>query len=195
VIPRTRGTANRTALGVAGLLLLLAGSWPAATAHAVASRLPSWWPAAREGTGLLDREQLARWRGADWWTPTVLAVAIGLTVLFACWFLTLLRLGRARPLALPCPGGTVRPQALAEALTARVAALPGVARSRARVLSRPGQRLEFGLRVWLEPDTPPDAVLPGLRAVTAEAERTVAPYALCARIRLSAASHRMPHVR
>ncbi|MFF7641847.1 hypothetical protein [Streptomyces canus] len=192
---RTRGTVNRAALGVVGLLLLLTGAWLAATDRAVAGQLPSWWPAAREGAVLLDREQLARWRGEGWWTPTVMAVAIGLTVLFAYWFLTLLRPGPARPLALPAPGGTVRPQALAEALTARVAALPGVARNRARVLSRRGQRLEVGLRVWLEPDTPPDAVLPGLRAATAEAEQTVAPYEVRARVRLSAASHRMPHVR
>jgi hypothetical protein len=139
VISRTRGTVDRAALGVMGLLFLRTGSWPAATDRAVAGRLPSGWPVTREGT--------------------------------------------------------VRPQAPAEALTARVAALPGVARDRARVPSRRAQRPEAGLRVRLEPDTPPHALLPGLRAATAEAERTVAPHELRARVRLSAASHRMPHVR
>jgi hypothetical protein len=192
---RTRGAADRTALGVAGLVLLLAGAWLAATDRAVAGRLPSWWPVPGEDTVLLDQERLTRWRGEGWWTPAVMAAAIVLTLLFAYWTLTRLRSGRTRRVALPSPGGTVRPQALAGALTARVSALPGVARNRTRVRTRPGQRLEVGLRVWLEPDTPPDAVLPGLRAVTEEAGQAAAPYEVRARVRLSALSHRVPHVR
>ncbi|WP_329229443.1 hypothetical protein [Streptomyces canus] len=41
----------------------------------------------------------------------------------------------------------------------------------------------------------PDAVLPGLRAVTEEAEQAAAPYEVRAPVRLSAVSHRVPHVR
>ncbi|MDH6517739.1 hypothetical protein M2164_004232 [Streptomyces sp. SAI-208] len=192
---RPRGAADRAALGVAGLVLLLAGGWLAASAPVVTGRLPSWWPGPREGGVLLDPERLTSWRAEGWWTPAVMAVAIGLTVLFAYGTLTRLRPGRTRRLDLPSPGGTIRPQALAEALTVRVSALPGVARSRARVLTRPGRRLEVGLHVWLDPDTPPDEVVPGLRAVTAEAQESAAPYELRARVRLSAVSHRMPHVR
>lgn len=128
---RTRTAVNRTVLGAVGLSLFLAGSWLTATDTAFADRLPAWWPAAGTGTVLLDRDRLAQLRGEGWWTPTAIAASIGLAVLFALWSLGQSRSGRARRLALPSPGCTVRPQALAEALAARVAALPGIARSRA----------------------------------------------------------------
>ncbi|MGY1499550.1 hypothetical protein ACW4TU_23710 [Streptomyces sp. QTS52] len=189
------GTAvNRAVLGGVGLTLLLTGSWLAATDSHLADRLPSWWPTPGTGTVLLDGDGLARLRGEGWWTPAVMAAAIGLTVLFALFSVARFSQGPTRHLALPSPRCTVRPQALAEALTARAAALPGIARSHARVLPRRGRRLELDLRVWLEPDTSPDAVLPALRAVTAEAGTTAAPYTAHTRVRLSAASHRMPRV-
>ncbi|MEU9780780.1 hypothetical protein AB0H92_07355 [Streptomyces phaeochromogenes] len=192
---RTRTAVNRTVLGAVGLSLFLAGSWLTATDPAFADRLPAWWLTAGTGTVLLDRDRLAQLRGDGWWTPTVMAASIGLAVLFALWSLGQLRSGRARRLALPSPGCTVRPQALAEALAARVAALPGIARSRARVLPRRGQRLEVRLRVRLEPDTPPDAVLPAVRTATAEADRAATPYTAHTRVRLSAVPHRTRHVR
>ncbi|GAA3907930.1 hypothetical protein GCM10023084_70200 [Streptomyces lacrimifluminis] len=192
---RSRSVVNRAVLGAVGLTLLITGSWLAATDRHLADRLPSWWPTAGTGTVLLDGDQLARLRGEGWWTPAVMAAAIGLTVLFALCAVARFSRGPTRHLALPSPRCTVRPQALADALTARVAALPGIARSHARVLPRRGRRLELALRVWLEPDTPPDAVLPALRAVTAEAGTAAAPYTARTRVRLSAASHRMPRVR
>ncbi|MFM9589474.1 hypothetical protein ACKI1J_10835 [Streptomyces scabiei] len=193
---RTRTAVDRTVLGLGGLVLALAGSWLAATDRTVTDRLPSWWPTASAGSALLDRGRLAHLRVEGWWTPTVMAAAIALTVLCAYWTLARFRSGRTRPIALPSPGGTVRPRALAEALSARVEELPGVARGRGRVLSRPGRRLEIGLRVWLEPGTAPETVLPALCAVAAEAERAAAPYTAHARVRLSAAApHRSAHVR
>ncbi|WP_329274548.1 hypothetical protein [Streptomyces sp. NBC_01451] len=192
---RNRGVVNRAVLGAVGIALLLTGSWLAVTDRHLADRLPSWWPSAGTGTVLLDGDRLARLRGEGWWTPAVIAAAIGLTVLFALCALGSFSRGPTRHLALPSPRCTVRPQALAEALTARVAALPGIARGRARVLPRRGRRLELDLRVWLEPDTSPDAVLPALRAVTAEAGTAAAPYTAHTRVRLSAASHRTPRVR
>ncbi|MFJ9380111.1 hypothetical protein [Streptomyces sp. NPDC101455] len=193
---RTDRTAvNRTALGAGGLVLLLAGALLAATDRTVAHRLPTWWPNSRTNTVLLEPGRLAQLRSEGWWTPTVMAASIGLTVLFAYWALGQLRSGSGRRMALPSPGCTVRPQALAEAVTARATAVPGVARTHARVLPRRGRRLEVQLRVWLDPDTSPDAVLPALRAVTAEAEDAAAPYTTHTRLRLSAAKHRAPHVR
>jgi hypothetical protein len=191
----SRTAVNRAVLGAFGLALLLTGSWLAATDRALADGLPSWWPTADAGTVLLDANRPARLRGEGWWTPTVMTAAIGLTVLFACLSLAQLRSRPTRHLTLHTPSCTVRPQALAEALTARVAGLPGIARSRARVLPRRGSRLEVDLRVWLEPGASPDAVLPTLHAATAEAARATEPYTAHTRIRLSAAPHRMPHVR
>lgn len=187
---RTRTTVNRTVLGLVGLALALTGSWLAVTGRAVPGGLPSWWPTASTGSVLLDRGRLARLRGEGWWTPTVMASAIALTLLFAYGALATIRSGRTRPLALPTPGGTVRPQALAEALSTRVAALPGVARSRSRVLPRSGQRLEVALRVWLEPGTSPTAVLPAVCTVTAEAESTAAPYTTRTHVRLTTTAPR-----
>ncbi|UXX94366.1 hypothetical protein N7U49_23940 [Streptomyces sp. AD2-2] len=101
---RTTHTAvNRTVLGATGLTLLLTGSWLAATDRTLAPHLPSWWPTAGTGTVLLDPDRLARLRGEGWWTPTVLAASIGLTLLLALWTLGHLRTGPARRLALPPP--------------------------------------------------------------------------------------------
>lgn len=194
---RTARTAvNRTALGAGGLALLLTGTWLAATDRTVAHELPTWWPNARTNAVLLEPGRLAQVRNEGWWTPTVTAAAIGLTVLFALWTFGQLRSRTGRRLALPSPGCTVQLRALGGALAARASAVPGVARGHARVLPRRGRRLEVELRVWLDPDTSPDAVLPTLRTVTAEAEGAAAPYATHTRLRLSAASHhRAPHVR
>ncbi|MFC8366017.1 hypothetical protein ACFUIY_39885 [Streptomyces griseorubiginosus] len=187
---RARTTVNRAVLGASGLVLLLVGAW-----LALVNRAPSWWPAVDSGTLWPTRTRLARLRAEDWWTPTVVATAILLTVLLAYLCLAQLRSGPVRHLALPSPGGTVRPRALAEALTARAATVPGVARARARVLPRRRRRLDVGLRVWLHPGTPPDAVLSSLHAVTAEAERATAPYTAYTRIRLSTPSQRRSRVR
>ncbi|MEU9405810.1 hypothetical protein AB0E08_08895 [Streptomyces sp. NPDC048281] len=192
---RARTTVNRTVLAVSGLTLLLAGAWPALTGGLLRERLPPWWPAAATGTVLLDRTRLAQLRAEGWWTPTVLAATIALTVLLTYWSLAQLRSGATRHLTLPSAGSTVRPQALAEALSTRAATVPGVARARARVLPRRRQRLDVGLQVWLHPGTPPDTVLPPLHAVIAEAERAPAPYTSYTRIRLSAPSHRRSRVR
>jgi hypothetical protein len=195
---RTAHTAvNRTALGATGLALLLTGSWLATTDRTVAHRLPTWWPNSGTRTALLEPGRLAQLRSEGWWTPTLMTASIGLTVLFAYWAFGQLRSGSGRRMALPAPGCTVRPRALAEAVTARATAVPGVARGHARVLPRRGRRLEMELRVWLTPDTSPDAVLPALRAVTTEAESAATPYTTHTRLRLSAAAtpRRGPHVR
>jgi hypothetical protein len=194
--PRTRTGVDRTVLGLGGLVLALAGSWLAATDRTVTDRLPSWWLPTPAGSVLLNRESLAHLRFEGWWTPTVMAAAIALTVLCAYATLDRFRPRRTRPITLPSPGGTVRHRALAEALSARVEALPGVARGRGRVLPRPGRRLEIGLWVWLEPGTAPEAVLPALCAVAAQAERAAAPYRAHTRVRPSAAApRRSAHVR
>lgn len=192
---RLRTVVNRAVLAALGLGLLGVGLWLASTDRAVTPRLPSWWPTAVPGAVLLDRSGLTRLRGEGWWTPTAITAAAALTVLFAWWALAQFGSRPARGLHLPFPGGTVRPRALADALSLRAASLPGVVRCRTRVLPRTGGRLDLVLRVRLETGARPDAVLPGLRALATEAERSVAPGATRTRIRLSADSHRTPHVR
>lgn len=192
---RLRTVVNRVVLGGLGLGLLVVGGRLASTDRAVTPRLPSWWPTAAPGAVLLDRDGLARLRGEGWWTPTALGVAAVLAVLLAWWALAQAGPRPSRRLALPLPGGTVRPRALADVLSLRATALPGVVRCRTLVLPRAGGRLELVLRVRLATGARPDAVLPGLRALVAETERSVAPRATRTRIRLSADTHRTPHVR
>jgi hypothetical protein len=112
---------------------------------------------------LADRP--AQWRGAGWWTPAVTVAAIGPTALFARLSLARLRFGPARHLALPSPGRTARRQAPAEALTARVVALPWIADGHGR-----------GRPPTLDPRVPPQ------------------PYTVRTSIRPSAASPPTPHV-
>ncbi|MFJ3666158.1 hypothetical protein ACIPSE_06860 [Streptomyces sp. NPDC090106] len=181
---QSRTALNRFGLGGTGLALVLAGGWVAVSGTLTAGH-----------HALLDTGRLARLRGEGWWTPSVLAAAIVLSLLFGCWFLAQFRSGPGRPLPLPAPGGTVRARALAEAVALRAGTVPGVARSRARVLPRSRRRLEVRLRVWLAPDASPRAVLPDLCAVAAEAEESAAPYRAHTRLRVSAAAHRKPHVR
>ncbi|MFE0383203.1 hypothetical protein ACFW1F_03815 [Streptomyces bungoensis] len=186
--PRT--LVNRFALGATGLALLAAGGLCVVTGTAPARRQPSWWPGVPDGV-LLDPDRLDRLRGEGWWLPA----AVALTAVFTCWFPARFRSGPGRPLPLAAPGATLRAGALAEALTRRAAAVPGVARGRARIVARSRRRLEVRLRVWLAPGTAPDEVLPALCAVAAEAEESAAPYTVHTRLRLSATSHRTPHVR
>ncbi|MFF0855770.1 hypothetical protein ACWDU8_27475 [Streptomyces sp. NPDC003388] len=191
---RTRTLVNRSALGVAGLVLLPVGAWLSVTGTSVARWLPSWWPVPSGGV-LLDPDRLDRLRGEDWWPFSVLGAAAVLTAVLAWWFLAQLRSGPAGALPLGVPGGSVRAGALAEALALRAAGVPGVDRGRARVVCRPRRRLDVRLRVWLGPGTAPADVLAALCAVTAEAERSAAPYTAHTRLRISAVPHRTPRVR
>ncbi|WP_250400867.1 alkaline shock response membrane anchor protein AmaP [Streptomyces cellostaticus] len=191
---RTRTVVNRSLLGVTGLVLVPMGVWLSVTGTSLARRLPSGWPVPSGGR-LPAPDRLDRLRGEDWWPPSLLGAVAVLTAVFTWWFLAQFRSGPARSLPLAAPGGTVRSGALAEALALRAAAVPGVARGRARVVPRSRRRLEVRLRVWLGPGTRPADVLPALCAVTAEAERSAAPYTAHTRLRVSAIRHRTPHVR
>ncbi|MFE3634977.1 hypothetical protein [Streptomyces sp. NPDC059168] len=198
---RTRTVVNRSLLGVTGLVLVPMGVWLSVTGTSLARRLPSWWPVPSGGR-LPAPDRLDRLRGEDWWPPSLLGAVAVLTAAFTWWFLAQFRSGPARSLPLAAPGGTVRSGALAEALALRTAAVPGVARGRARVargrarvVPRSRRRLEVRLRVRLGPGTRPADVLPALCAVTAEAERSAAPYTAHTRLRVSAVRHRTPHVR
>jgi hypothetical protein len=184
---RLRTAVNRALLGGVGTGFLLVGAWLASTDGDVVPWLPSWWPTAVAGGALpLDAEGLTRWPSRAWWAPTAIVVASVMTVLGTWWALAQFGSGQARRLALPCPGGSLRPRALADALSLRAESLPGVVRCRTRVLPRAGGRVDIVLRVRLRTGTRPDAVLPGLRTLAAGAERSLAPGLSRTRIRLSA---------
>ncbi|MDX3520250.1 hypothetical protein [Streptomyces scabiei] len=81
---RTRTAVGRTVRGLVGLVLAVAGSWLAATGRA--------------------RDRLTHLRVGGWWTPTVMASAVALTVLCVYRTYARFRPGRTRrPIILPSP--------------------------------------------------------------------------------------------
>ncbi|MFJ2259237.1 hypothetical protein ACIOKD_12995 [Streptomyces sp. NPDC087844] len=191
---RSRTVLDRTALAVVGLVFLLGGTWLALTRAPWAARLPAWWPEPGARAVLVYPAGLAELRSTDWWTPSVMAASIAATALLALWCVRLLR-GGARPsMPLPSPGSTLRTRALEDVVTRHVAGIGGVGRCRVRVLARRDQ-FQVRLRVWLQPDVAPAAVLPALAELAGRTESSLTPYSVRTRVRFSTRSHRMSHVR
>ncbi|MFJ6841119.1 hypothetical protein ACIQRE_00455 [Streptomyces griseoluteus] len=189
-----RTALNRCVLAATGLALLAAGTWLATADPALGARMPAWWPELSGDVTFLSPARVLDLRGRGWWTPTVLAASVAATALGALWCARQFH-GGGRPLiALPAPGASVRARALEEAVARDAAALDGVARCRARVLAGRG-RITVRLHLWLQPDTTPDAVLPGVTRLLGRAESAAAPCPVHGRVRLSARHHQVPHVR
>lgn len=188
-----RSALNRISLATSGLVLLAGGGWLVATRPALASRLPGWWPTAEPGSVLLDREGLADLRTHGWWTPTVMAGSVLLTLLLAVWCLSRFRSG-GRSLSLFSADGTVRSGALADAVARRTSSLAGVSRCRVDVRAR-RTRLYVRTHIWLSPDVAPAVVLTPLAGLRAEVAESAAPYRIVSRVRISTRTHRTPHVR
>lgn len=189
-----RTALNRCVLADTGLALLAAGTWLATADPALGTRMPAWWPELSGDRTFLSPTRVPDLRSREWWTPTVLAASLAATALGALWCARQFH-GGGRPLiALPAPGATVRARALEEAVTRDAAALDGVAHCRARVLAGRG-RITVRLHLWLQPDTTPDAVLPGVTRLLGRAESAAAPCPVHGRVRLSARPHQVPHVR
>ncbi|MFG3125715.1 hypothetical protein ACGFYO_27330 [Streptomyces sp. NPDC048201] len=190
----SRTVLNRCVLAVTGLALLAAGAWLASADPALGTRLPAWWPRPSGDVTFLSPARLLDLRTQGWWTPAVMAASAALTALGALWCARQFHGGGRALITLPAPGATVRARALEEAVARDAAALDGVARCRARVLAGRG-RITVRLHLWLQPDTTPDAVLPGVTRLLGRAESAAAPRPVHGRIRLSARSHQVPHVR
>ncbi|MFE2246046.1 hypothetical protein [Streptomyces lavendulae] len=191
-------TANRTIRAIAGLILLLGGTWLATARAALAERFPAGWPAPQPPAALLDREAPADLRTHSWWTAAVTAAAVLATVLLVGCLMSRLHVRRPSRLPLAAGGGFLRRSALEEALTERAASIDGIGRCHTRIRTRARirtRRLHLDLRVWLDPDTTPDIVIEPLTALAAEAEAATAPYEIATHLRMSHLTHRMPHVR
>lgn len=190
----SRTVLNRGVLAVTGLALLAAGVWLAAADPALAARLPARLPAPPTDLTFLSPARLLDLRTSAWWTPTAMAASAALTALGALWCARQFHGGGRPLLALPAPGAAVRARALEEALARDAAALDGVDRCRARVIAGHGT-ITVRLHLWLQPGTTPDAVLPGVDRVLGRAGTAAAPHRVRSRVRLSARSHQVPHVR
>ncbi|MFD4790192.1 hypothetical protein ACFWN1_24685 [Streptomyces sp. NPDC058459] len=189
-----RTALNRCVLAAAGLTLLAAGAWLASADPALGTRMPAWWPEPSGDVTFLSPARVLDLRGQGWWTPTALAASLALTALGALWCARRFH-GGGRPLiSLPAPGSTVRARALEEAVARDAAALDGVAHCRARVHAGRG-RITVRLHLWLQPDTTPDALRPGVTRLLGWARAAADPCPVHGRVRLSARSHQVPHVR
>ncbi|MET8899958.1 hypothetical protein [Streptomyces sp. NPDC004538] len=185
-----RNAVNRTLLALTGAALLAGGGWLGLSGGAVADRLPGWWPRPEDGTVLLDRAHLADLRGADWWTPVVVAGTAAALLLCLTWLLAQPRPGGDRRLPLAGPHLTLRSRALADAVAHRAEATPGVARARIR-LTAGRKRSRARVRLLLEPGAAPGRVLEQLtHGPLDEARASLAPHPLRTHVRMGVRSRR-----
>lgn len=188
------GTVNRAVVAGAGLVLLTAGIWSATAGAFVADRMPGWWPRADADAVWVSPSQVTGLRDHTWWVPVVVAVTTLAALLSLLWAAGRLRGGTRPRLTLTSRGAVLRTRALADMLTRRTSAVPGVAHSRVAVRARRG-RLYVRAHVRLTPDTAPNGVLLTLAALMEEARAAAAPCRVLTHVRISSRSHRTAHVR
>ncbi|MFD4373233.1 alkaline shock response membrane anchor protein AmaP [Streptomyces sp. NPDC058486] len=186
---------NRVLLGLAGLLLVLAGG--AALAAGLDLGVPSWWPWSGPDDAVLSTARRQRWREEGWWWPTVIAV-LGVLVLLALWWL-LAQFRRARLAEVLVDTGdgdaaVVRGRALESVLEADAAAQEGVAQARVALTGRrTAPRTRIAL--LLEPYASPGEALAGLGGEALDRARASAGLtALPTEARLRASKHRARRV-
>ncbi|WP_329189949.1 hypothetical protein [Streptomyces sp. NBC_01428] len=188
------GTVNRAALAAAGLVLLSAGIWSATAGASVADRMPGWWPRTDTDTVWVSARQVAELRDHTWWVPALVAVTAPASLLCLLWAASRISGGTRPRLTLTSRGAVLRTRALADLLTRRTSAVPGVAHSRVAVRAGRG-RLYVRAHVRLAPDTAPNGVLLTLAALIEEARAAAAPCRVLTHVRISSRSHRTAHVR
>ncbi|MGW1011600.1 alkaline shock response membrane anchor protein AmaP [Streptomyces termitum] len=153
---------NRILLGLAGLLLLLAGG--AVLAAALDLSVPSWWPWSGSSDVLLSGADRRRWRDEGWWWPAVIAALAVLVLLALWWLLAQFRRARLAELLVDTGDGEaalLRGRALEDVLAADATAQEGVARARVALTGRrTAPRTRIALH--LEPYASPGEALAGL---------------------------------
>ncbi|MCB8904879.1 MULTISPECIES: alkaline shock response membrane anchor protein AmaP [unclassified Streptomyces] len=186
---------NRVLLGLAGLLLVLAGG--GVLAASLDLSVPHWWPWSGPSDVLLSAADRQRWRDEGWWWPVVIAV-LGLVVLLALWWL-LVQFRRARLAEVVVDSGdgevaVLRGRALESVLEADATAQEGVAKAH---VSLTGRRATPRTRValLLEPYASPGAALTTLSTqALAHARTSTGLPALPTEARLRAVKHRARRV-
>ncbi|TDU03562.1 hypothetical protein EDD99_2001 [Streptomyces sp. 846.5] len=179
----SRRVVNRILLALVGLVLLAGGALLLAGGlylnhrhHAVLA------PADR-----------VRWRGEDWWWPTVFAGLAVVALLSLSWMVAQLRTGTADRITVPDLADLpvrLRGAALARAVTDEAEQIPGVSRARVRILGGPRARIAL----TLAPGAAPGPVLHELAAgPLAHARRSVGT-ALSAEARVRVESGSVPRV-
>ncbi|MDX2935147.1 alkaline shock response membrane anchor protein AmaP [Streptomyces ipomoeae] len=186
---------NRVLLGTVGLVLFLTGA--AVLAVGLGVNPPSWWPHDGRHDVLLSDTARTRWRDADWWWPTVIAV-LALLVLLALWWLTaVLRRHRLAEVLVDTgdgEGALLRGRALEGVLTEEASQADGVQRAQAHLIGRRNAP-EARVRLRLQPHVAPGEALHQLTAEAITHARDSAGLAsLPAEVRLTGVKHRAERV-
>ncbi|MET9360713.1 alkaline shock response membrane anchor protein AmaP [Streptomyces sp. NPDC006632] len=188
-------TVNRVVLGLAGLVLFLAGGAVLAAGFGLA--VPSWWPWGTKHDVLLSRSRRDHWHDQGWWWPVVIAVLALLVLLALWWLFAQLRRARLAEILVDSgdgEGALLRGRALEAALAGEAERLDGVARAQV-VLA--GRRTAPAARValLLEPHAQPAVALARLDGEALAHARDSAGLAeLPAEVRLRAVKHRARRV-
>ncbi|MFF7974824.1 alkaline shock response membrane anchor protein AmaP [Streptomyces sp. NPDC007905] len=190
-----RGGVNRVLTGFVGLLLLALGG--SVLAVGLGAPPPHPWLHTGPHDVLLSTPERTRWRGADWWWPTVIG-ALTLLVLFALWWLTaLVRRHRLTEVLVDTgdgEGALLDGKALESVLAAEAARQRGVNSTDVLLTGRrtaPAARA----RLRLEPDVDPWTALTDFTAQSlVHARESAGLTSLPAEVRLGAVKHRAERV-
>lgn len=191
---KTRTGMNRTLTALIGAGCLGAGLWLLGASDAVTEHLPHWWPTHFRNGVLIDRDHLRSLRDTGWWAPLVIGVGALITLL--CLRLALTRTPLRGPLPsvpLAAPRAEVRAGALQDAVRRDALAIAGISRAHCRITTH-RRSAHLTLRVWTQPGTTPQEVLPALGSVITTAENTLHPRHLTTRTRVSSRPQPTPRV-
>ncbi len=186
---------NRVLLGLAGLLLVVAGGSVLAVGLGVEP--PSWWVHDGQRDVLLSDTDRARWRDEGWWWPTVIAVLAVLMLLALWWLTAVLRRRRLAEVLIDTgdgEGALLRGRALEGVLAGEAGQLDGVRRAHVELTGRRGTP-EARVRLTLEPHADPgDALHRLITEALAHARESAGLAALPAWVRLREVRHRAERV-
>lgn len=186
---------NRVVLGVAGLVLLVAGG--AVLAVGLGLNPPSWWIHDGPHDVLLDDAERTRWEHHGWWWPTVLAVLAVLVLLALWWLVANLRRHRLTEVLVDTgdgEGALLRGRALEGVLADDATELDGVSHAHVRLTGRRNAP-ETRVRLLLEPHVDPGTALSHLTTQALTHARNSAGLAsLPAEVRMKAVKHRAERV-
>ncbi|MGW0821140.1 alkaline shock response membrane anchor protein AmaP [Streptomyces sp. NPDC002845] len=181
---------NRVLLGIAGLVLVVAGG--AVLAVGLGVDPPSWWVHDGQRDVLLSDTERTRWRDEGWWWPTVIAVLAALVLLALWWLSAVLRRHRLTEVLVDTgdgQGALLRGRALEGVLAGEAAQLDGVERAHVQLTGRRSAP-EARVRLLLEPHADPgDALRRFTTEAVAHARDSAGLAGLPAEVRLRGAKH------
>jgi len=186
---------NRVLLGLAGLVLIVAGG--SVLAVGLGANWPTWWIHDDRNDVLLSNAERSHWRDAGWWWPTVLAVLAALVLLALWWLAAVLRRRRLTEVLVDTgdgEGALLRGRAMESAVAGEAARLEGVERAQVTLTGR-RTAPEARVQLLLQPHAAPgDAVHRLTTEALANARDSAGLKSLPTEVDLRAVKHRAERV-